>query len=296
MFFDWISSLRLKTLPLALSTILVGNILAYWQAHFNVHIFVLTLLTAILLQILSNLANDYGDAVKGTDDAYRTGPLRGVQLGLISINALKKSLFITTFLALLSGLSLLYCSISSLQELLIFIGLGAFSIIAAITYTVGKKPYGYFGLGDLSVFVFFGLVAVIGSFYLQTKQFNLAIIYPACALGLLCCGVLNMNNLRDYKTDKIHHKRTLVVFLGIRFACFYQLILVATAFILLTLFTVFFHFQASGFLFLLALPIAIFHLIQVFKNAQNPQIARQLILMVKMTLLCTLLFCLGFLI
>lgn len=297
MLLAWIASLRLKTLPLALSSILVGNSLAYWYQHLylttkiNSWVFVLTLLTAICLQILSNLANDYGDAIKKVDDENRIGPLRGIQTGQISLSALKKSLFICSFLAILLGSCLLFIAVQTIQDLLIFLLLGALSILAAITYTVGKKPYGYFGFGDLSVFIFFGLVAVIGSFYLQTHIFYFPILLPACAFGFLATAVLNMNNLRDYQSDKKHHKRTFIVILGQNKACYYQVFLIVATFIALALFEFIYIKSDFGWLLLVIVPLIYFHLKAVFRDRYSAKIARQLINVIKMTLLTTFLFC-----
>lgn len=293
MFSAWISSFRLKTLPLALATILVGSSLAYWQQHFNILIFVFTLLTAITLQILSNLANDYGDAQKGADDSDRIGPLRGIQTGQISLSALKNGLIICTLCTIIFGSILLYIAIRSSQDLFIFLLLGCISILAAITYTVGKKPYGYLGLGDLSVFIFFGLVAVMGSLYLQTSTFYAPALLPACAFGFLSAAVLNINNLRDYKSDKKHHKRTLVVLIGPKKACYYHAALLLGAFLTLVLFEVIYAKNYFGFLLLTLLPFAYRHLISVFKNKESEKIGNQLVVIVKMTLACALLFCLN---
>lgn len=286
----WILSFRLKTLPLALSTIVVGNCLAYWQHHFDGLIFALTLLTAITLQILSNLANDYGDAIKGSDDSDRIGPLRAIQTGQISLNALKKGLIICTIVAILLGLLLIFVAVRSWQDVFIFLLLGLLSILAAINYTVGKKPYGYLGLGDLSVFIFFGFVAINGSFYLQTHTFYAPVLLPACAFGLLSTAVLNMNNIRDYHSDKKHHKRTVVVLIGLKNACYYHLALIFFAFLSLFLFVWIYSFQLSHFLFLLLMPFAIYQIVIVFRERDNPAIAKQLINMVKLTLICAILF------
>lgn len=225
----WIQACRLRTLPLAVASIIVAGGLANQYQVFNLSIFLLSLLTAVLLQILSNLANDYGDAITGADD-QRVGPKRAMQSGLISAVAMKKAIIIVTFGCLVSGLSLLNISFADdVTSWLIFIGLGALAIIAAITYTMGKLPYGYRALGDISVFLFFGLLGVLGSFYLQALTLPLAILLPAFSVGLLSAAVLNINNIRDVYSDEAANKITLVVILGRKKAFIYHLALILVA-------------------------------------------------------------------
>ncbi|PXZ03585.1 1,4-dihydroxy-2-naphthoate polyprenyltransferase [Gilliamella apicola] len=292
-YYPWMISLRPKTLVLSLSAILMGNALAYWQQSFDLSIMLLSIITASLLQILSNLANDYGDAVKGSDQQNLLGHKRGLQLGLITLEQLKIALWITVILCIMSGLVLLVLACNNYQQLLIFVLLGLGAIIAAITYTIGKKPYGYIGLGDLSVLIFFGLVAVIGSDYLQTKVLSASIALPAIASGLLAVGVLNINNLRDYDSDKQNHKRTLIVLIGKTYGCCYHFLLLMVS---LSLFALFayqnLHTYYSG-LFLLTLPLYIKHIYLVFKFKTAKEAAPLLIQMVKLALLTNLLYCLG---
>ncbi|OCL24741.1 1,4-dihydroxy-2-naphthoate octaprenyltransferase [Gilliamella sp. wkB72] len=292
-YYPWIISLRPKTLVLSLSAILMGNSLAYWQRSFDPLIMLLSIITASLLQILSNLANDYGDAIKGSDQQNLTGHKRGLQLGLITLNQLKIALWITVLLCITSGLGLLILACNNYRQLLIFVLLGLCSIIAAITYTMGKKPYGYIGLGDFSVLIFFGLVGVIGSDYLQTKVLSTRLILPAIASGLLAVGVLNINNLRDYESDKQHHKRTLIVLIGKTYGCCYHLLLLILSLCLFSLFAYQnLHTFWSG-LFLLTLPLYIKHINSVFKFKTVNDAAPLLIQMVKLALLTNLLYCLG---
>lgn len=226
----WLTALRLRTLPLATASIIVAAGIAVHHQFFNLTIFLLSLTTALLLQILSNLANDYGDAITGADDEHRIGPLRAMQTGVITPAAMKKAILFTTLLTLLSGLSLLVVALADdLFSWLIFLGLGIASIVAAITYTMGKLPYGYRALGDLAVFIFFGLVGVIGSFYLYDLSFDWLLLLPATSIGLLSAAVLNINNMRDMESDKKHNKTTLVVLLGRATAYKYHLFLVISA-------------------------------------------------------------------
>lgn len=226
----WVSALRLRTLPLAAASIIVGAGIATHQQVFNLAIFLLSLMTALLLQMLSNLANDYGDAITGADDKNRVGPMRAMQTGDISTGEMKLAIILTTLLVLISGISLLTISLSyDLFSWLIFAGLGLIAIIAAITYTMGKLPYGYRALGDLAVFLFFGLLGVIGSFYLYDLSFSWSLLLPASSIGLLSAAVLNINNLRDIESDSQHNKTTLVVLFGRVIAFKYHLFLIISA-------------------------------------------------------------------
>lgn len=210
----WLESLRPKTLPLAFAAIIVGTALAWWQGYFDPLVAGLALITAGLLQILSNLANDYGDAVKGSDKPDRIGPLRGMQKGVITQAQMKRALIITVALICLSGLALVTVASKTPSDFIGFLVLGLLAIIAAITYTVGTRPYGYIGLGDISVLVFFGWLSVMGSGYLQAHTLIPALFLPATACGMLATAVLNINNLRDIDSDRENGKNTLAVRLG----------------------------------------------------------------------------------
>ncbi|PKG40560.1 1,4-dihydroxy-2-naphthoate octaprenyltransferase [Psychromonas sp. Urea-02u-13] len=226
----WLSALRLRTLPLAAASIIVGAGIAVHHQVFDLSIFLLSLTTALLLQILSNLANDYGDALSGADDENRVGPIRAMQTGLITAKAMKNAIIITIALTLVSGLSLLLLALNDdLFSWLVFLGLGVLAIIAAITYTLGKLPYGYRALGDVAVFLFFGLLGVIGSFYLYALSFDWLLVLPASSIGLLSAAVLNINNIRDIENDRKHNKTTLVVLLGRAAAFKYHLCLISLA-------------------------------------------------------------------
>lgn len=227
---DWISSFRLRTLPLALSCILAGSLFAYVQDKFDGMVMLLAAITTILLQVLSNIANDYGDGVKGTDNENRVGPERAIQSQKISIKAMRNAIIINSILAFGSGIGLIYYALqnASVQDIYVFVGLGVLSIIAAITYTVGKKAYGYSGLGDLFVFIFFGLVGVVGVYYLHTRTLDLFIFLPAAFTGFMSMAVLNMNNMRDIENDKTSGKHTIVVKMGFGKAKNYHTMLLLT--------------------------------------------------------------------
>jgi 1,4-dihydroxy-2-naphthoate octaprenyltransferase len=226
----WLSALRLRTLPLAASSIIVGAGIAEHQQVFNLPIFLVSLMTALLLQILSNLANDYGDFVTGTDGENRVGPERAMQTGLITHQSMKRAIIFTVGLTVISGSTLLlYALNDDVLSWLIFLGLGLLAIVAAITYTMGKLPYGYRALGDIAVFLFFGLLGVIGSFYLYAHHFDWLLVLPASSIGLLSAAVLNINNMRDVENDSKHNKTTLVVLLGRGLAFKYHLCLIILA-------------------------------------------------------------------
>lgn len=212
----WIQAARLRTLPLSLSGIIVGSFLAASKGVFQWDICVLALCTTIGFQVLSNFANDYGDGVKGTDNENRVGPERVLQSGAISPKQMLKGIYITVVITLMVAIALIYVSFGSENFVLslIFFFLGLASIAAAIKYTMGKNAYGYSGLGDVFVFLFFGLLAVVGSEFLYTQEVDVLSFLPAVSIGLFSAAVLNLNNMRDRASDILSNKNTLVVKLG----------------------------------------------------------------------------------
>jgi 1,4-dihydroxy-2-naphthoate octaprenyltransferase len=289
----WLESLRPRTLPLAFASIVCGSALAFWQGVFNPAIALLALLTAGLLQILSNLANDYGDAVKGSDKEDRIGPLRGMQKGVITQTQMKKALIITVVLICVSGLALVAVACRTLADFLGFLVLGLLAIIAAITYTVGTRPYGYMGLGDISVLVFFGWLSVAGTWYLQAHALAPLVFLPATACGLLATAVLNINNLRDIDSDRENGKNTLAVRLGPVLARRYHACLLIGALACLAVFNLVWLQSLWGWLFVLAAPLLIkqarFVLREMEPVAMRPMLERT----VKAALLTNLLFAVG---
>ncbi|MCK3658224.1 1,4-dihydroxy-2-naphthoate polyprenyltransferase [Pasteurellaceae bacterium Pebbles2] len=233
---SWFDTARPKTLPLAVAIILTGSALAQWSGKFNWAITLLCLLTATLLQIVSNFANDYGDHQKGSDTAERIGPLRGIQQGQMTATELRNGLIAVSLASFVSGASLIALAYESVSDLIAFAVLGLLAILAAITYTVGKKPYGYLGLGDISVFLFFGLLAVCGTYYLQAHSLSADIFLPAAACGFLSTAVLNINNLRDIEQDRKAGKNTLIVRIGAENGRIYHCILLASAVLCYVLF------------------------------------------------------------
>ena len=215
----YITSLRLRTLPLSVAGIILGSGLAYQDLstfHFQLSTFILAVCTALCLQILSNLSNELGDAQKGTDADQHGREAYGLQAGTITQKQMKGMILLFIGLAIVSGLALLWAAFGSLlcTQSLAFIGLGALAIIGAMTYTLGKHSYGYIGLGDLGVFLFFGLLSTIGSYYLQTQTVTWEVVWCGIAIGLPCVGVLNLNNIRDMQNDILHGKRTFASVLG----------------------------------------------------------------------------------
>ncbi len=209
--------------------------MAYFYGTYRWEVFILAALTTTLLQILSNLANDYGDSVHGADSADREGPIRAVQSGIIPLAEMKVAMYIFAGLSFLSGLLLLYVSLASWVMFAAFVGLGLLAILAAITYTSGSNPYGYVGLGDISVFLFFGLTGVLGTYFLHALDFHVPTLLPAISLGLFSTAVLNINNIRDIKSDQQAGKRSIPVRIGREAAIRYNwaLILGGNAFLIL---------------------------------------------------------------
>ncbi len=247
----WIHAFRLRTLPLAFSCILMGAFLAVPTGTFDTGILLLSLLTTLFLQILSNLANDYGDATSGVDGDHREGPQRAVQSGAISKEAMKRALYVFSFLALLCGILLiLYAFPDNWETSILFLLIGLAAIGAAINYTVGKNPYGYKGFGDLFVLIFFGFVGVIGSYYLYSESWTPDITLPAISCGLLAVGVLNVNNIRDIESDRRSGKISIPVRLGRRGAILYHWGILFVAFAAAVLFGVLRGFTSYDWIFL----------------------------------------------
>lgn len=235
----WLQAFRLRTLPLAVSSIVVGSALGYFYGHFQPLVMVAALLTAVLLQVLSNLSNDLGDHEHGTDNEQRVGPMRAVQSGAIPPKTMKRAMLICGTLAFLSGLWLIVLAFGFTLQTLIFLLIGLAAIGAAVKYTYGKNPYGYAGYGDIAVFVFFGLVGVIGTTFAHTRNFEPLVILPAITFGLLSAAVLNVNNMRDIDNDARMGKRTLVVRIGLKQAKLYQWVICCLAFIVLATFSIY---------------------------------------------------------
>ncbi|MCG8386174.1 MAG: 1,4-dihydroxy-2-naphthoate polyprenyltransferase [Cytophagales bacterium] len=291
---SWIIAFRLRTLPLALASIGMGTFLAAADGHFSWPIFAFCALTTVLLQILSNLANDYGDTVNGADSEHRSGPSRTVQAGLISLKEMKRAIGIFVVLTLASGIYLLYLSFGfELQAFLFFFALGIAAIGAALAYTAGRKPYGYIGLGDLSVLVFFGFVAVLGSYYLYAGSLRPGLALPAITIGLFSTAVLNVNNIRDIESDKKAGKYSIPVRIGRENAVIYHWAILATGLACALIF-VFLNYSGPGqLLFLLTLPLLFINAKAVQTKKTSGQLDPYLKQMALASLLFVVLFGIG---
>jgi 1,4-dihydroxy-2-naphthoate polyprenyltransferase len=291
----WIHASRPRTLPLALSSSLMGSFAALQDGRFKWNVFGLALLTTLFLQILSNLANDYGDSVNGADNADRVGPARAVQSGSISQAAMKSAVIFTSVLAFLSGLLLIGAGVgNNWLHWLIFLIVGVVAILAAILYTAGSNPYGYKGFGDLFVFLFFGIAAVVGTYFLHTGIFRPIVLLPAVTIGFLSTAVLNLNNMRDVEGDFRSGKRTMVVLMGSRNARFYHTFMVAGALVAILAWSVF-HYQSPWqFLYVFSFPVFIRHLFVVWNNKIPAELDPQLKILALSTFILVLLFGWGF--
>ena len=292
---SWIKAARLRTLPLSISGIILGSFLAYSNGFFNIEIFILALLTTLGFQIISNFANDYGDGVKGTDNEDRIGPKRTLQSGEITPNQMLNAIKLTGILTLLVALLLIYVSFGKENIIysIIFIVLGLASIFAAIKYTMGVKAYGYYGFGDIFVFIFFGLLSVCGSYFLYAHTLDYTIFFPAISIGSLSIGVLNLNNMRDRDSDIKSGKNTLVVKIGGEFAKYYHYCLLISAFIFALLYTMIDFSSVFQFLFVIAFIPIFKHLFTVYKNKNLIDLDPELKKLALSTFLFSLLFGIG---
>jgi len=299
---SFIKAARLRTLPLSVSGIIVGsslgnNNLLYEDSMratvWGTSIFWLAILTTIGFQVLSNFANDYGDGIKGSDK-NRTGEARMVSSGAITPSQMKSAMIITTIITLIIALLLIYVSFGSenFGYSILFFGLGIASIAAAIKYTVGNSAYGYSGFGDVFVFLFFGLLSVLGSYFLYTKHINIKIFLPAISIGMLSTAVLNLNNLRDREEDKKNNKNTLVVKLGNDKAKKYHYFLIFGALIAALIFILLDFKSLYQFIFL----IAFIPLIKNMKTVSQNKIPSELDSELKKVALSTFLFAILFVI
>lgn len=268
---SWFKAFRLRTLPLSFSSVILGSMLALYRDSFQLYILIGALTTTLFLQILSNLANDYGDFKNGIDNDRRLGPQRSVQSGIIKPHQMVVGMIICAILALASGIWLLY-EVSKTTDLIIvltFLVIGLLAIAAALKYTVGKNPYGYQGLGDIAVFLFFGITGVAGTYFLHTNEIAWQELLPAVSIGLLATGVLNLNNLRDIENDREQGKRTLVVMMGLKHAKLYHTLLIFGAIAIIFLYT-FLRFHTNyQFLFLVAVPMLIQNVIVVSRSTNS---------------------------
>lgn len=290
----YLSSFRPRTLPLSLSGVLLGVLLAKADGCFQWTTFCLAIATTLCLQILTNLANELGDMQKGTDNDSRLGPIRSIQSGALSVAEFKRTILVFVLLSIIFGSGLVYSSFDGLfnRDGLTMILLGAAAIVAAIKYTMGKNPYGYHGLGDLSVFLFFGLLSVIGSYFIMAHRIDYLLFLPASAIGLLSVGVLNLNNMRDMDNDRRCGKHTLPIILGIRHAKVYHFFLILGAWIFMSAYILLNYRTAANLIFLISLPLFVRHLALV-NRLTNQSLDSQLKVLSLSTLSLALLSGLG---
>ena len=302
---SYIKAARLRTLPLSISGIILGSYLgnefvnslleqtvriSIWESS----IFWLAIFTTVGFQVLSNYANDYGDGIKGSDK-NRTGEARMVSSGAITPKQMKTAMISTTTITLLIALLLIYVAFGSenFGYSILFFVLGIASIAAAIKYTVGNSAYGYSGFGDIFVFLFFGLLSVVGSYFLYTKMINFEIFLPAFSIGLLSTAVLNLNNLRDREQDKTNKKNTLVVKLGVVRAKKYHYFLIIGALIAALIYTFLNFSSIYEFVFLVAFIPLVKNMITVSRNNTPAELDGELKKVALSTFLFAILFGIG---
>ncbi len=293
----WLDAIRLRTLPLALASIGMGSFMAAGDKQFDWFVFVLCAVTTVLLQILSNLANDYGDSIHGADNIDRKGPKRSVQMGLIKPQEMRIGIILTSLLALTTGILLLlyvFSKISSMLVIFLFIGIGA--IFAAMGYTMGRRPYGYTGLGDLFVMIFFGFVGVLGTYFLHTGQLAMIHILPALSSGFFATAVLNVNNIRDIESDETAGKKSIPVRIGREKAVNYHIFLLSGGFLSAILYMIFNYNNMYQFLFLLTFPFFINNISDIKIKTQPDQLDPSLKKLALSILLFTIVFGIGLLI
>ena len=295
----WLKAMRLRTLPLAIAGIFMGIVLWIWQEHVNIVISVLCVLTALSLQILSNFANDLGDSQNGADNSSRIGPKRAVQSGIIAPAQMLRAIKLMVGISLMLGIGLIWTAFG-LQMLLwaaIFLIIGVLAIWAALKYTMGNNPYGYMGFGDLFVFLFFGLVAVFGTFFLHSHDLQLALLFPACAVGFMSTAVLNLNNMRDIGSDEAAGKITIPVRLGLANAKRYHYALIMGAVLCLVFFNILYFGLSTvywkKYLFLLWLYLAVPMLVKISRIDHNQAFDPFLKQTALLTLLLVFLFGFG---
>tara|TARA_B100000809_G_C15127158_1_gene526758 strand:+ start:1635 stop:2540 length:906 start_codon:yes stop_codon:yes gene_type:complete len=292
----WLSAFRLRTLPLSVSGIIVGSCFAHYNGKFDGSIMTFAVLLTIALQILSNIANDYGDGIRGTDNENRIGPERAIQSGAITPEEMFEGIKVNILVVLMLTLGLVFTSFGSkyLLYAVLFFVLSGFSVFAAINYTIGSSPYGYKGLGDIFVFIFFGILSVVGSYFLFTKHIDHHVWLPSISLGLLSVGVLNLNNMRDINSDKLSGKVTLAVKLGKDKARIYHIILVVSAMVISIVFSILYFSSFWNFLFYIAFIPLLIHINKVRVATKPIDFDPQLKVLALTTFLFSILLGIGY--
>lgn len=293
----WLAAARPRTLPLALASIILGSFLAAAAGRFSWLTFALAALTTICLQVLSNFANDYGDAISGKDTPERVGPRRAVATGDITKEAMRRAMYLSGTLSLVSGVWLLVEATRQAGAWLFwaFLMLGLLCIGAAVAYTNGKRPYGYAGYGDIAVLLFFGWVGVLGTFFLHTQSVSWALLLPASSVGFFATGVLNINNIRDIETDAKTGKNSIPVRLGRPGAIRYHWFLLGSGMICAVVYSVLTAKDATDFLYLLAFPLFVLNGRAIAQHTNPAELNPRLGQLAMSTLLFVMLFGAGLL-
>lgn len=292
---SWIKAARLRTLPLAISGIMMGAALSYMYGGFNLRVTILAIVTALFIQIFSNFANDYGDSQKGTDNQHRVGPQRTVQSGEITATQMKSGMAVLIVLSLVTGIWLIAEGTKGLDmtTFLVFLAFGIIALVAAYRYTAGSNPYGYAGLGDVAVFLFFGILPVAGTYFLNTHHLNAEIFLPAISIGLFSTGVLNLNNMRDIENDRNSGKKTVVVRMGSSKSRIYHTSLIVLGWLTALWFIALGMQSVYQILFIVTLPLFINDLVRI-NRIQEPRLLDPFLKKLSIaTLLFTVLFGIG---
>ena len=270
--------------------------MAYYNGRFSIWILILAVLTTMSLQVLSNLANDYGDGVRGTDNEDRVGPERAIQSGEITPEEMYEAIKFNILIVIFLTLALIYSAFGHTHFLyvLLFLVLGGLSVYAALNYTMGDSPYGYRALGDVFVFIFFGFLSVMGSYVLYTRTLDHLVVLPAIALGLLSVGVLNLNNMRDIESDKKSGKITLAVKLGLSKAKQYHYFLIIGAMAIGVIFSLLYYVEPYNFLFLITYVPLILHVNKIRRAKEANDFDSQLKVLALTTFAFSLLLGVGY--
>ncbi|HBA12937.1 MAG: 1,4-dihydroxy-2-naphthoate octaprenyltransferase [Bacteroidaceae bacterium] len=289
-----VRSMRLRTLPLSTAGVVLGIMLACADYTVPWYTIVLIILTTISLQILSNMSNELGDWLSGVDSDKREGPVYSLGEGGLTTDQMRSCIRIMMLVCCILGLGMIRASFGTVFriESQILIILGGFAIWAAMNYTLGNRPYGYKGLGDLFVFIFFGLVSVMGSYFVASHSFNWSILMPGTAIGFFSVGVLNVNNIRDMESDA-DSRVTIPLKLGERRAKIYHTLLIVLGWSLMLIFTFFNSTGLLPYLYVITLPLYIIHLTGVWKFS-GKELDPMLPLLVMSTFLLALLVGAGF--
>ena len=286
--------MRLRTLPLSMAGVLLGILLATADYRVDPWVAVLIVLTTVCLQILSNLSNELGDVLHGTDTEDRKGPQYGLNSGVLSIREMKGLIALFVVLCILSGTAMTLLSFGTLWDLtsILVLLMGAGAIMGAMKYTLGRNPYGYRGLGDVYVFLFFGLVAVLGSYFVASHTLFWRLLLPGAAIGCFSVGVLNVNNIRDMETDAAN-RVTVAIRLGERKAKVYQTVLIVLGWVFLLAYCQLRMFSWWHYLFVVTLPLYVLHLRGVWTRS-GKALDPMLPLLVMSTFLLSILAGTGF--